>query len=129
MRDTATDMPTNTEAIRRNRPDSVKQVVLSALFLGATTSTLAQDLPQNLVPPAADPMFGHSAEYYGISPPGQREASIRSVLSSVQLDRSYLPSSLAAEIAYFTVRLFVGGGGAPTDIADPQSDVELNKRE
>lgn len=122
-------IPISTRVIRRAQPDRLsRKIVASGLFL-ASQSILAQELPQQMMPPVRDPAFGHSAEYYGISHPAQQEASIRSVLSSVQLDRAYLPSSLAAEAAYLAVRLFVGGQGAPTDIADPRSGAVLSERE
>ena len=96
---------------------------------GLSLAGMAQDLPRPMSPPVSDPEIGHSAAYYGLPSPGLQEASIRSVLSSVQVDQAFVPLSLAAESAYFLVRLFVGGQGAPTDLADSIENVPLGARQ
>lgn len=115
--------------MRPSRPELWWKSALATGLLALAPSVMAQDLPQKIGPPVQDPVSGHSAEHYGIVQPGQQEASIRSVLSSVDVDRAFLPSSLAAETAYFLVRLFVGGQGAPTDLADARPDAVEPKRE
>jgi hypothetical protein len=94
-------------------------------LLAVAGSAQAQQVPFD-APVLAAPQSGHSAWYYGMDDEGEREASIRSVLSSVQLDRPHLEPSLAAEVSYFVVRMLLGGRGAPADIADPFPDLTLN---
>jgi hypothetical protein len=93
--------------------------------LSAAHPARAQQMPSD-TPPLALPQQGHSAAHYGMSAAQEREASIRSVLSSVQMDRPYLEPSLAVEASYFVVRMLLGGRGAPADIADPYPELALN---
>jgi hypothetical protein len=93
--------------------------------LTAAQQARAQQMPPD-APVLALPQQGHSAAYYGMSAAQQREASIRAVLSSVELDRPYLEPSFAAEASYFVIRMLLGGRNAPADIADPYTRLALN---
>jgi hypothetical protein len=99
-------------------------LIAAGLMVGASTAQAQQ--PPRDAPVMASPQQGHSAAHYGMDAAVEREASIRSVLSSVQLDRPQLEPSLAAEASYFVVRMLLGGQGAPADIADPYPDLALN---
>lgn len=96
--------------------------VAAVISASAVAPVQAQSLPSDLML-SSTPAQGHSAVHYGLTEIPQQEASIRSVLSSVQLDRPYLQPSLVAESSYFLVQMLLGGGGAPSDIADPRQDV------
>lgn len=132
MRVTSMDMLTSTKAFRLAPHKSLAMLKIAtkravragglALGLTVLTPVQAQSLPEGFQP-QEKPMQGHSAVHYGLADVSQQEASIRSVLSSVQLDRPYLQPSLVAEGGYFLVQMFLGGGGAPSDIADPRSDI------
>jgi hypothetical protein len=96
-------------------------------FCGLSAAPLvrAQQMPPD-APVLALPQQGHSAAHYGMSAAQEREASIRAVLTSVQLDRPYLEPSLMVEASYFMIRMLLGGRGAPADIADPYPELVLN---
>lgn len=106
---------------------SAKTLIAGMMGLGFVAGAgvaQAQQLPFD-APVLAAPQRGHSAAYYGLDTPAEREASIRAVLSSVRLDRPYLEPSLAVEASFFVVRMLLGGRGAPADIADPFPDLAL----
>jgi hypothetical protein len=98
----------------------------AAGLLAGAGGARAQQVPSD-VPVLAAPQQGHSAAYYGMDSVAEREASIRSVLSSVDLDRPRLEPNLAAEAGVFVVRMLLGGRGAPADIADPYPDLALKR--
>jgi hypothetical protein len=88
----------------------------AACTLLSATSAMAQDL--------REVTYGHSAAYYGMTSPLEQRASIRAVLSSVQLARLRQAPSVAAAGTYLFLQMFVGGGGAPTDVAESRSTLE-----
>lgn len=90
--------------------------VAGACTLLGTTAVVAQDL--------REVTYGHSAAYYGMTRPLEQRASIRAVLSSVQLDRLRQAPSVAAAGTYLFLQMFAGGGGAPTDIAESRSTLK-----
>jgi hypothetical protein len=107
---------------------SLKTLLVASIGLcglAAAQQARAQQMPPD-APVLALPEQGHSAAYYGIASAQEREASIRTVLSSVQLDRPYLEPSFTAEASYFVIRMLLGGRNAPADIADPYPELALN---
>lgn len=129
----ATSVTTN-----RSRPEASVPVRLSLcaaaalLALSIATESAAQDeMAQSLHDEQgmAPIVSGRSVAYYGIEGDVEQRASIRAVLSSAQLDRvRYVPDVVNAG-ATFVLRLFIGGGGAPADLAASQKDVANLLRE
>lgn len=135
--------PTGTGVTRVNTSRSVREpparaalrlrvAVVAALAVAAATESWAQEaMAQSLLEKRGPGQLlsGRSVAYYGIQGDVEQRASIRAVLSSAQLDRvRYVPDVVAAG-ATFVLRLLLGGGGAPTDLAAGQADVESLLRE
>jgi hypothetical protein len=99
-------------------------VFTALLGLAPTATAVAQDLLEVTERLNREVAYGHSAAHYGMAIPIEQRASIRAVLSSVQLDRLRQAPSVAAAGTYLFLQMFAGGGGAPTDIAEPRSTVE-----
>ena len=72
----------------------------------------------------AGPKVGYSAAYYGITDPVMQRASLRAVLEDHGLDNPQPAPSLVAASTYLLLKMFTGGGGAPTDIVEPRKDVK-----
>jgi len=99
-------------------------VFAALLGLAPPATAMAQDLREVTQRLTRDVAYGHSAAYYGMTIPIEQRASIRAVLSSVQLDRLRQAPSVAAAGTYLFLQMFAGGGGAPTDIAESRSTIE-----
>lgn len=99
--------------------------VAGGMVMAALNSppVLARDLPAERAARSAVLQGGHSAAYFGIQDAVEQRASIRAVLSGVQLDRVRQSPGLAAAGTLLLLQMFAGGGGAPTDLAEARSDV------
>ncbi|MDD3764814.1 MAG: hypothetical protein PHP86_16095 [Nevskiales bacterium] len=90
-------------------------------------SAMAQDLlvsHEGERRPDSGLQSGHSAAHYGIAGVVAQRASLRAVLGAAGLDAIEQTPGLGSAVALSLVEMFAGGGGSPSDLARPRTDVK-----
>lgn len=99
---------------------------LSAVQLIGGVSLARELLDENpeVASEAAVVTFGHSAAFFGIVGAESQRASMQAVLSSVGLDRSWVRNSVPSVVGHTMIEMFMGGAGAPNDLAEARDDLK-----